>query len=69
MTDKYIIVEGSINPDEAFQEFKEDVNEKIEEGYVPFGAPQCSGGWIIQAMLKKKGSFGYPHQPNPLGGF
>lgn len=66
----YIIVEGNLNPESAFSKFKEDVNEKLVEGYIPLGAPVIAGPWIIQAMLNPTSKIPFSHfpNPNPLGG-
>lgn len=63
MATTYIIVEGEITPETSFTKFKEDVNEKLAEGYTPLGAPVIAGSWIIQAMTTKRYFFS---NPNPL---
>jgi hypothetical protein len=68
--ERYIIVEGDINPEASFTKFKEDVNDKTAEGYTPLGSPIVAGGWIIQAMFLSTEfaslQYRFPN-PNPLG--
>lgn len=45
---KYFLVRGNVN-DLTFS-----VNDKIEEGFVPYGAPFNSNGWLCQAMVQVK---------------